>query len=227
MGEAPAGPAVTGRRLALYALPALPLAALALPFYVIVPSFYAEALGLSLTAVGAALLAIRLIDALADPLLGWVADRIAPQFGRRRALMALAAPVTALCALMVFWPGAGAGIAHLFLWGLGLSLGYTALSLAYTAWGAEITSDYRGRAQVAAAREGVTLLGTLVAIALPFAIGLGTDATGFHGLAAMGVFVLVTLPLASGACVFSVPEPENLSREKLSFGAGLRHLRAN
>lgn len=223
----PAGPAVTGRRLALYALPALPLAALALPFYVIVPSFYAEALGLSLTAVGAALLAIRLIDALADPVLGWAADRIAPRFGRRRALMALAAPVTALCAFMVFWPGAGAGIAHLFVWGLGLSLGYTALSLAYTAWGAEITADYRGRARVAAAREGVTLIGTLVAIALPFAIGLGTDATGFHGLAAMGVFVLVTLPLFCGACVFGVPEPENLSREKLSFVEGLRHLRAN
>ncbi|WP_371346022.1 MFS transporter [Ancylobacter sp. IITR112] len=227
MAPAPEGPAVPARRLALYALPALPLAALALPFYVIVPSYYAETLGLSLAAVGTALLAVRCLDALADPLLGWVADRWAPRLGRRRALMLAAAPVTALCAFMLFWPGAGAGIAHLVLWALGLSLGYTALTLSYTAWGAEMTADYRGRARVAAAREGVTLLGTLVAIALPFAVGLGDGGGHFDGLAAMGVFVLVSLPLLCGACVLGVPEPANRTRERLRLGTGLRHLRAN
>lgn len=226
MERASEGPAVSWRRLVLYALPALPLAALALPFYVIVPSFYAEALGLSLTSVGTALLAIRILDAVADPVLGWASDRINPAMGRRRALMLVATPVTALCAFMVFWPGVGAGIAYLVLWGLGLSLGYTALSLAYTAWGAEISADYRGRARVVAAREAVTLLGTLLAIALPFAIGLG-GADGFHGLAAMGVFVLVGLPLAGAACIVGVPEPINHTRERLRFSAGLRHLRAN
>lgn len=35
-------------RLALYALPALPLAAIALPFYIVVPSFYADNFGISL-----------------------------------------------------------------------------------------------------------------------------------------------------------------------------------
>lgn len=227
MARAPVAPGGTPRRLAFYALPALPLAALALPFYVIVPSFYAEALGLSLASVGTALLAIRILDALADPLLGWASDRFNPVMGRRRALMLLATPVTAISAFMVFWPGAGAGIAYLVLWGLGLSLGYTALSLAYTAWGAEISPDYRGRARVVAAREGVTLLGTLLAIALPFAVGLGSGAAGFHGLAAMGVFVLIALPLASLACVAGVPEPADRTRERLGMRAGLRHLTAN
>ena len=227
MAQAPPAAALTGAWLVLYALPALPLAALALPFYVIVPSFYAETLGLSLASVGTALLAIRVLDALADPLVGWTSDCIAPTIGRRRALMLLAAPVTAWCAFMVFWPGREAGIAYLFLWGLGLSLGYTALSLAYTAWGAEITADYRGRARVTAAREAVTLLGTLLAIALPFAVGLGTGGDGFHGLAAMGVFVLASLPLLCAACVYGVPEPANRSRERLGFAAGLGHLRAN
>ncbi|WP_428030003.1 MFS transporter [Ancylobacter sp.] len=218
---------VSRRRLALYALPALPLAALALPFYVIVPSFYAGALGLSLASVGTALLAIRLLDAFADPFLGWASDRIAPAMGRRRVLMLVATPVTALCAFMVFWPRAEAGVAYLVLWGLGLSLGYTALSLAYTAWGAEISADYRGRARVVATREAVTLLGTLLAIALPFAIGIDGGAGGFNGLAAMGVFVLVALPLAGAGCVFGVPEPANRTRVRLRFGAGLRHIRAN
>jgi GPH family glycoside/pentoside/hexuronide:cation symporter len=35
-----------------YALPAVPLAALTLPLYVLVPTFYTETLGLSLASVG-------------------------------------------------------------------------------------------------------------------------------------------------------------------------------
>lgn len=218
---------VPSRLLALYAAPALPLAALALPFYVIVPTFYAETLGLSLASVGTALLAIRIVDAIADPFLGWASDRMAPAIGRRRAVILGAAPVTALCAFMVFWPSAGAGLGYLVGWGLGLSVGYTALSLAYAAWGAEITGDYRDRSRITAAREAVTLAGTLVAIAVPFAIGLGGAAGQFNGLAAMGVFLLVALPLACGACAWGVPEPENRTRTRLGVRAGLRHLREN
>lgn len=215
------------RVLALYALPALPLASLALPFYVIVPTFYAETLGLSLASVGTALLAIRIIDALADPFLGWASDRVTPAIGRRRAVLLGAAPLTAVCAFMLFWPWADAGIGYLVGWGLGLSIGYTALFLAYAAWGAEITADYRDRSRVAAAREAVTLAGTLVAIAVPFAIGLDGGAGRFNGLAAMGLFLLLALPLACAACAWGVPEPENRSHARLGVRAGLRHLREN
>ena len=53
--------------LIAYALPALPLAALTLPLYVLVPTFYSETLGLSLASVGAALLFVRIFDALIRP----------------------------------------------------------------------------------------------------------------------------------------------------------------
>ena len=57
-------------QLLLYALPALPLAALTLPLYIIVPTFYTETLGLPLAAVGTALLAVRIFDAINDPAIG-------------------------------------------------------------------------------------------------------------------------------------------------------------
>ena len=43
-------------------------------------------------------------------------------------------------------------------------------------------------------REGLILVGTLIAIALPFTIGFDR-AEGVHGLAMLGIAVLVTLPL--------------------------------
>ena len=65
-------------RLLFYALPAIPIAAMTLPLYIIVPTFYSETLGLSLAAVGAALLAVRIMDAVSDPVIGWLSDRWRP-----------------------------------------------------------------------------------------------------------------------------------------------------
>ena len=65
----------TGRVLA-YGLLGLPLAFAALPIYVHVPRFYAEAAGMELALLGAILLGARLLDAGIDPWLGWLADRV-------------------------------------------------------------------------------------------------------------------------------------------------------
>ena len=62
-----------------YAAPALPLAMLALPFYVLVPGFYAETLGLNIALVGSVLFGVRVLDALSDPAVGIFADRIQPR----------------------------------------------------------------------------------------------------------------------------------------------------
>jgi GPH family glycoside/pentoside/hexuronide:cation symporter len=214
------------RTLIFYALPAAPLAALSLPLYIIVPTFYAETLGLSLALVGGALLAVRIIDAVTDPAIGWLADRWRPRFGRRRGLFALALPVAGLAALMLFWPPPDAGPAYLFGWGTLLSLSFTALLLSYTAWGAELAGDYRERSRIAGYREALTLVGTLVAITLPFAFGIDT-ATGLHGLAVLGIAVAAGLLLLGGLAAWRVPEPREYTLADLSLGSGLRHMVRN
>ena len=123
------------RALAAYALPALPLALLTLPLYVLVPAFYARELMLPIAAVGSALLIVRIVDALADPLTGLFADRWRPRFGRRRLWVLAASIPTALCAFLVFTPPAGAGLAYLTLCGVALSLASTAVLVPYSAWG--------------------------------------------------------------------------------------------
>lgn len=213
-------------RVIAYALPAIPLAALTLPLYVLVPTFYTETLGLSLASVGFALLIVRIFDAVNDPLIGWAADRFRPRFGRRRTLFAMSLPLTAISALMLFWPPEGVGTAWLTGWGLMLSLGFTSAMIPFSAWGAELATDYHGRSRIAGWREGLTLLGTLLAIGLPFAIGFD-DARGLHGLAALGLAVLVTLPLFGAISVLATPEPSEHSRTRIDLRAGLAHLAGN
>src|SRR4051812_11260779 len=156
--------APTTTSLLSYALPAIPLAALALPFYVVVPTFYAQNIGLPIAAVGTVLLLIRLFDAASDPLIGWLCDRTFTKSGRRRTFFLMSVPLTAVAAFMVFWPPSDAGVGYLALWGTLLSVSYTGTLLPYTAWGAELSTDYRGRSVVSAFREGGTLIGTLIAV---------------------------------------------------------------
>ncbi len=71
--------------LAAYGSLAFPLAAAFIALQVIVPTFYAQALGLSLSAVGGILLAARLWDLFTDPVVGYLSDRTPEAWGRRKA----------------------------------------------------------------------------------------------------------------------------------------------
>ncbi len=213
--------------LAAYALPALPLAILTLPLYVLVPSFYARELAIPIAAVGQALLAVRFVDALSDPLVGLFADRWRPRFGRRRLWFVLASLPTALAAFLVFTPPQGAGVFYLMLWGIVVSVASTAALVPYTAWGAELSTSYAGRARIAGWREITALIGTLLALFAQVLVPLA----GFPGeravLLALGICVLALLPVTALIAVARVPEPVDLSVARLSLRDGLVHMRAN
>ena len=210
----------------LYALPAIPLAALTLPLYIIIPTFYTETLGLPLATVGLLLLLVRVLDAVNDPLIGWFADRVKPRFGRRRTVFALGLPVAGLAALMLFAPPADASALYLFGWACVLTIGYTAVFLPYSAWGAELSSDYSERSRIAGIREALILIGTLIAISIPFALGMD-DANSWHGLAVLGIVVAIGLVLLGAIAVWRVPEPQEYSIKRLDFKEGLSAMRAN
>lgn len=213
-------------RLLAYALPALSLAVLSLPFYILIPTHYATTLGVPLAAVGQALLAVRIVDAVSDPLVGVLADRIRPRFGRRRTLFLLGVPLTVAGTYLVFVPPEGAGAVWLLVFGTLLSLGMTACLIPYGAWGAELATDYEGRSRIAAARETVVVLGTLVASAAPAVAG-ALGGTTPDALLALAITVAVLLPATALAAVYLVPEPPEYSTSRLELKAGLSALSRN
>ncbi|MBU1236456.1 MAG: MFS transporter [Gammaproteobacteria bacterium] len=149
-------------RVFSYGLLGLPLAFAALPIYVHVPRYYAETAGMELAMLGAILLGARLLDAGIDPWLGWLADRV-PR------------PTMVAVALLPFAVGFVALLnppnAHAAPWLLGslalTYLGFSAATVAYQAWGADVGSTSRLRTRLTAAREGFGLVGVVLAAALP------------------------------------------------------------
>ncbi len=92
-----AAPRLTARQGLAYGLLGLPLAFAALPLYVLLPNHYAREYGMPLATLGAVLLAARLLDAVTDPLLGRLSDRLF-QRSARAVLAAGAASAVLLCA---------------------------------------------------------------------------------------------------------------------------------
>lgn len=195
-----AGP--SSARLAAYGLLGMPLAMAALPIYVHVPKFYADTLGLSLAGVGAILLAVRILDAVQDPLFGWWSDRRRARGGSRWVFVAVGMPLLALGMAGLFNPPA-AGPGALSAWLVAnLVLVYTAYSLvtvSYLAHGAEISDDIAGRTRITAWREGFALAGVFLAAALPEILRQSTgERAGF------ALFAVAFAPLALVAALVTV-----------------------
>jgi glycoside/pentoside/hexuronide:cation symporter, GPH family len=166
---------VTGRGLAAYALLGLPLAMTALPINILLPDYYAANTGLALTVIGLVLLATRLVDAVADPLLGSWVDAQKGRAGYLRPVL-IAAPLLALGFVLLFNPpqvGGTAAATWLFATLVAAYLGYSLATVAYQAWGAELAHDDAGRTRITGAREGAGLVGVLIGGALPSITGMG------------------------------------------------------
>jgi GPH family glycoside/pentoside/hexuronide:cation symporter len=176
----------------------LPLAFVALPLYVVLPNHYASEFGIPLATLGALLLGARLLDAVADPLIGrWVDG----WFGRS-ARRVLGAAVLAALVLMagfrgLFFP-AVQGQAALLVWCAGLLavtyLSYSVLSVLHQAWGARLGGDAGQRARIVSWREGLALLGVLVASVLPSVAGLSATTAVFAVSLCVAVALLTRAP---------------------------------
>jgi Na+/melibiose symporter-like transporter len=214
-------------RLLAYGLPGLPLAALMLPLYIFLPTFYAKQAGIGFAAVGGALLVARLWDAVSDPMIGWLSDRFDGRFGRRRPWMLAGLPLVLLSVWMLFVPPDNAGSAHLLLWSILLYLGGTMIMLPYQAWGAEISSDYHERSRISASREIFVVAGTLIAAGLPQVLGNTQGNAAGGALEALAWGLSVALPLTVLICVTLVADPPTARRQRLAPKRGLQILVAN
>ncbi|MDD0839402.1 MFS transporter [Curvibacter sp. HBC61] len=159
-----------------YGLLGLPLAFVALPLYVLLPNHYAREFGVPLASLGALLLGARLLDALIDPGLGRLSDRLFQRSVHAVWHSATGASVLlALGMVGLFFPPTLSADGLLVWAGALLMLTYAAyslLSIAHQSWGARLGGTEVQRSRIVAWREGAGLLGVLLASVLPTLAGL-------------------------------------------------------
>ncbi|MFN4155715.1 MAG: MFS transporter [Paracoccaceae bacterium] len=158
------------------------IAAAGLPIYIHAPKFYVDTYGTSLAALGFTLAALRLIDVVQDPLLGWLAEASRK---RRATLVWVAAATMALAMTGLF--AVPPPIAPLAWFALTLTLlfsGFSFLTITFYAQGVEKAAQLgpKGHFRLAGWRETGSLLGVSAAAVAPVALASLT-ATPFTGFA--------------------------------------------
>lgn len=193
--------------LASFSATAAPLAAMGLPISIYIPPFYAETMGLSLSAIGAIFMLARIWDVITDPIMGSIIDRYETRWGRRKHWIAIGVPILMVSVYMVFLPtAANVSIAYLGFWMLILYIGYTMVTIAHQSWGAELATTYDQRSRLFSWRE-VFLVGAMaVALAVPAVIEQFGSGELVDRVAGMGIFVLVLFPVAVLPTLLFVPD---------------------
>ena len=204
----------------------LPLAFVALPLYVVLPNHYASTFGIPLATLGALLLAARGLDAVADPWIGRLVDRWFS--GSPRALLTVAATAALVLALGfrgLFFPAVAQRSALLVWCAVLLAvtyLSYSVLSVLHQAWGARLGGDEAQRARIVSWREGLALVGVLVASVLPAVAGLSVASGVFALTLGLGCWALSQAPRP----VIRPPEDAHAPQVRPLATAGFRRLLA-
>ena len=172
-----------------YGLLGLPLAFVALPLYVHLPHVYASRYGMPLATLGAVLLLARLFDAVTDPWLGRLGDRLYARSPRQvLGAGALAALGLVLGMVLLFfppWPRPDEPVALLGVLML-TCLAFSLLAITHQSWGARLGGDEVQRARIVAWREGAGLVGVVLASVLPSWLGWGEWVAVFAVALALG-----------------------------------------
>ncbi|MEE8559046.1 MAG: MFS transporter [Myxococcota bacterium] len=229
-------PSPTSERVPLsvmlaYGAPSFAGAAMAVPIYVHMPKFYADVVLVPLGYLALAIAFARALDALTDPLMGWVSDRTRTRWGRRKPWMAVGVPLCALAFLGLFSPPASLDPFEAATW-FGTFfvlyfLFHTVYEIPHYGLGAEISLDYHERSRLFGVRALFLVPGTFLAVILPSVLG-EMGATPREQFTAVAVIYGALLIALYAILLARVPERrEFVNRESNPLIPGVRRALRN
>lgn len=160
------------------------------------PQLYAKELGIRLADLGLALLAIRIFDTIADQAAGYLSDRTRTRFGARKPWVVAGIVTNTIACYFLFTPPAGAGLGYLVLWRIVYDIGWTIYFIPYTAWGAELTTDYGDRSRLNGYSGTSSAIGTVLKNVAPIALfWFGVTSTTAYSIEMYHRLFWVCLPM--------------------------------
>ena len=127
--------------------------------------FYTDVFGLTAAAASLLFLVARFIDAVTDPLMGYLVDRTRSRWGRMRPYLLFGAPPMALLLVLTFTvpPFGDTGkLIWAYVTYILFGIAYTVVGLPYASLTARLTQDYDERTRLSTIRMGCAFSGGLL-----------------------------------------------------------------
>ena len=182
------------------------------------PGFVVLAVGLSPYLAGVVMMIARVYDAVIDPFIGFLSDKLRIRFGTRRGSMLVCAPLIVVSMFLMFYPYSNPGETARF-WSVLLSYllfctVQSVIMIPYYSLSSEITDDFTERARMTTVRLGFSIFASIVCVAMP---GMIIDAydgnTGYIVMSLIfGAIFMVFVGITGLFAKEGVPAPKKAER---------------
>lgn len=174
---------------------ALPLSTIGLPLTIYLAPFYAGEVGLSLAALGTAMLLARILDIVVDPFIGSMSDRIGSRYGRRKPWLVAGSAVLLVGMMKLFHPPAGVTLTYFLFWLGVMYVGFSLVQVPHRAWGAELSPHYDDRTHISSVRQFFATGGLIVSTLVPALVLGRSGAKSADVLSSLALMTLAVLPV--------------------------------
>lgn len=188
------------------------------------PAYLAVAIGLKPYYAGIIIMLARVFDAVIDPPIGFLSDKMRVRYGSRRRTMLISAPLLVVAMFLMFYPhDIAMDDFPKFLLALGSYLLFclvqSTIMIPYFSLASEITEDYTERARLTSVRLGFSIFSSIICVAVP---GIIVDAfkdnkEAFGGNAGyvvmsilFGVIFMVSMLITALFAKEDVPAPKSV-----------------
>jgi len=200
-----------------YALPAIPLAIMAMTYYVYLPKYLVDYRAFPIFSLSMVILFSRFWDALLDPLIGRFSDRGGSDGPNRKRWIAIAfVPLAISFVAFFYWP-ANTDVWAFFVVSSLFFLFLSAVLIPFEAWGITLATDYDQRNSIMSWREGFVIVGTLLSGAIPFLF----EAAGYTqdgAIETLALYYSIFLIALVAITLKVVPEPANARYQQVKQG---------
>ncbi len=189
----------------LYAFSALGLSAVAFSYYVFLPKYYVDTLGVSAFWFGIIVILTRVGDAVIDPLIGKFVD-LHQKF--RKLLILIVALPLAISFYALSNPLIGTNqLLWFFLFSVLFYVSWSGFSVPYQSLGLSLSSNSEARTKILGTREAFLLLGTVLAALLPVLITkfYSESNTSFTHLSVSSIFYGILLLIGALLIYYFLP----------------------
>lgn len=196
--------------------------------------FYVDILGLDVRAYGVVMAIYAVIDAIDNPVLGYLSDRTRSRFGRRRPWLLIGAPLLAASMIALFSPPSGLEGIALVLWfavfAIGCELFDSMLNANYGALLPELFPAEKQRSVANALRQGFQLIAMIISLALTPVLTTGVfgteESTGGFSITAI-LYAALAVAVITFMALGVRENPRYSTREKPSFVRGVTQILKN
>ena len=190
--------------LAAYVSLEFPFTVLTAPILAVLPPLYAKEYGIELASLSVILLLLRIMDAVTDPLVGYLSDKTQTRFGPRKPWILVGAILSLWSSYHLFNPPESVDQFYIGVWLCGIYIGWTLLEVPYRAWSADITETYEDRSRLSLAVRFVGN-GALMFFGFLPLIFSPTNEFDFAVLRSTSILLLIVLPIGTLLALFAAP----------------------